>query len=544
MDRKWWKESIVYQIYPSSFQDSDGDGIGDLNGIRSRLDYLKDLGVNVLWLCPVMDSPMDDNGYDISNYQAINPRFGTMEDFDALLAEAHQRGIRIVMDLVVNHSSDEHPWFIESRKSVDNPYRDYYIWKPGKDGHEPNNWGASFGGSAWKYDPQTDMYYLHLFSPKQPDLNWENPAVREEMADILRFWKAKGIKGFRFDVINVISKPEVYEDDFEGDGRRFYTDGRNVHKYLKELVAAGGIDGMITVGEMSSTTLENCIGYTAEGNHELTMCFNFHHLKVDYKNGQKWELMQPDHMALKKLFQTWQEGMQAHGGWNALFWCNHDQPRAVSRFGSDTTYWKESAEMLAVAIHFMRGTPYIYQGEELGMTNPHFTKIEQYRDVESLNYYRILREQGKTEAETLDIIAQRSRDDSRTPMQWDASENAGFTTGTPWIGIADNYKAINAAAQMDAPDSIRSFYKTLVALRKKMPVISAGKIEFLYPDNADLLAYRRYDGETELLVLCNLREREIAKPLPVGWTDAEKLLGNYPDTADTLRPYECVVLKK
>ena len=544
MDRKWWKESIVYQIYPSSFQDSDGDGIGDLNGIRSRLDYLKDLGVNVLWLCPVMDSPMDDNGYDISNYRAINPRFGTMEDFDALLAEAHQRGIRIVMDLVVNHTSDEHPWFIESRKSVDNPYRDYYIWKPGKDGHEPNNWGASFGGSAWKYDPQTDMYYLHLFSPKQPDLNWENPAVREEMADILRFWKAKGIKGFRFDVINVISKPKFYENDYEGDGRRFYTDGRNVHKYLKELVAAGGIDGMITVGEMSSTTLENCIGYTAEGNHELTMCFNFHHLKVDYKDGQKWELREPDYLAMKKLFQTWQEGMQAHGGWNALFWCNHDQPRAVSRFGSDTTYWKESAEMLAAAIHFMRGTPYIYQGEELGMTNPHFTKIEQYRDVESRNYYRILREQGKTEAETLDIIAQRSRDDSRTPMQWDASENAGFTTGTPWIGIADNYKAINAAAQMDAPDSIRSFYKTLVALRKKMPVISAGKIEFLYPDNADLLAYRRYDGETELLVLCNLREREIAKPLPVGWTDAEKLLGNYPDTADTLRPYECVVLKK
>ena len=544
MDRKWWKESIVYQIYPSSFQDSDGDGIGDLNGIRSRLDYLKDLGVNVLWLCPVMDSPMDDNGYDISNYRAINPRFGTMEDFDALLAEAHQRGIRIVMDLVVNHTSDEHPWFIESRKSVDNPYRDYYIWKPGKDGHEPNNWGASFGGTAWKYDPQTDMYYLHLFSPKQPDLNWENPAVREEMAEILRFWKAKGIKGFRFDVINVISKPEFYEDDYEGDGRRFYTDGRNVHKYLKELVAAGGIDGMITVGEMSSTTLENCIGYTAEGNHELTMCFNFHHLKVDYKGGQKWELREPDYLAMKKLFQTWQEGMQAHGGWNALFWCNHDQPRAVSRFGSDGKYWKQSAEMLAAAIHFMRGTPYIYQGEELGMTNPHFTSIDQYRDVESRNYYRILREQGKTEAETLDIIAQRSRDDSRTPMQWDASENAGFTTGTPWIGIADNYKAINAAAQMDAPDSIRSFYKTLVALRKKMSVIRAGKIEFLYPDNADLLAYRRYDGETELLVLCNLREREIAKPLPVGWTDAEKLLGNYPDTADTLRPYECVVLKK
>ena len=546
MDRKWWKESIVYQIYPSSFQDSDGDGIGDLNGIRSRLDYLKDLGVNVLWLCPIMDSPMDDNGYDISNYRAINPRFGTMEDFDALLVEAHQRGIRIVMDLVVNHTSDEHPWFIESRKSVDNSYRDYYIWKPGKDGHEPNNWGASFGGSAWKYDPQTDMYYLHLFSPKQPDLNWENPAVREEMADILRFWKAKGIKGFRFDVINVISKPEVYEDDFEGDGRRFYTDGRNVHKYLKELVAAGGIDGMITVGEMSSTTLENCIGYTAEGNHELTMCFNFHHLKVDYKNGQKWELMPPDHMALKKLFQTWQEGMQVHGGWNALFWCNHDQPRAVSRFGSDTTYWKESAEMLAAAIHFMRGTPYIYQGEELGMTNPHFTSIDQYRDVESRNYYKILRQQDKSEEETLDIIAQRSRDDSRTPMQWNSSENAGFTTGTPWIGLADNYKAINAAAEVDDPDSVRSFYKMLVHLRKTHKVISEGKIEFLYPDNADLLAYRRYgaeDGE-ELLVLCNLTEHDAPYTLPEGWADADKLLGNYPDRNDALRPYECLILTK
>ena len=295
---------------------------------------------------------------------------------------------------------------------------------------------------------------------------------------------------------------------------------------------------------MSSTTLENCIGYTAEGNHELTMCFNFHHLKVDYKGGQKWELREPDYLAMKKLFKTWQEGMQAHGGWNALFWCNHDQPRAVSRFGSDTTYWKESAEMLAVAIHFMRGTPYIYQGEELGMTNPHFTRIEQYRDVESLNYYKILREQDKTEAETLNIIAQRSRDDSRTPMQWDASENAGFTTGTPWIGVADNYKAINAAAQKDDPDSIRSFYKTLVALRKKLPVISKGKIEFLYHDNADLLAYRRYDGESELLVLCNLRECEITKPLPDGWAAAEKLLGNYPTTATALRPYECIVLKK
>ena len=493
-----FKDKVVYQIYPKSFMDSNGDGFGDLKGVTAKLDYLADLGVDYLWLTPFFPSPQRDNGYDVADYRAVDPRYGTMEDLEELICEADRRGIGLMLDMVFNHTSTEHAWF-QRALAGEKKYQDYYIFKNGTPDNLPTNWVSKFGGPAWQYVPQLGKWYLHLFDVTQADLNWENPAVREEMADILRFWKAKGIKGFRFDVVNLISKPEVYEDDFAGDGRRFYTDGRNVHKYLKELVAAGGIDGMVTVGEMSSTSLENCIGYTAAGNHELSMCFNFHHLKVDYKNGDKWALMPADHLALKKLFQTWQEGMQAHGGWNALFWCNHDQPRAVSRFGSDTTYWKESAEMLAVAIHFMRGTPYIYQGEELGMTNPHFTKIEQYRDVESRNYYRILREQGKTEAETLDIIAQRSRDDSRTPMQWDASENAGFTTGTPWIGIADNYKAINAAAQMDAPDSIRSFYKTLVALRKKMPVISAGKIEFLYPDNADLLAYRRYDGETELL---------------------------------------------
>lgn len=536
-------KKVVYQIYPKSFQDSDGDGIGDLRGIIRRLDYLNDLGVDILWLTPVFPSPQRDNGYDVADYCSIDPVFGTMEDMEELILEGKKRGIGLMLDMVFNHTSTSHPWF-QKALSGEKEYQDYYIWEEGTPDKAPTNWESKFGGSAWEYVPFLKKWYLHLFDVTQADLNWKNPKVRQELKNVIRFWKDKGVEGFRFDVVNLISKPEVYEDDFAGDGRRFYTDGRNVHKYLKELVAAGGIDGMVTVGEMSSTSLENCIGYTAAGNHELSMCFNFHHLKVDYKNGDKWALMPADHLALKKLFQTWQEGMQAHDGWNALFWCNHDQPRAVSRFGSDTTYWKESAEMLAVAIHFMRGTPYIYQGEELGMTNPHFTKIEQYRDVESRNYYRILREQGKTEAETLDIIAQRSRDDSRTPMQWDASANAGFTTGTPWIGIADNYKAINAAAQMDAPDSIRSFYKTLVALRKKMPVISAGKIKFLYPDNADLLAYRRYDGDTELLVLCNLREREIAKPLPVGWTDAEKLLGNYPDTADTLRPYECVVLKK
>ena len=540
----WWQSAVIYQIYPKSFQDSGARGTGDLKGIMARLDYLKTLGVDALWLTPVYVSPQVDNGYDIADYLNIDPAYGTMSDFEALLGAAHARGIRIVMDIVVNHTSTEHAWFKSALGDKNSPYRDYYIWKDPVDGGVPNNWQSKFGGSAWELDPATGQYYLHLFAREQADLNWENPAVRAEVKKIIHFWAKKGVDGFRLDVINLISKDQAFPDDEVGDGRRFYTDGPRIHEFLQDVSRdVFAPVGAMTVGEMSSTSLEHCQRYGALDGSELSMVFNFHHLKVDYPGGDKWTKAPFDFLELKRIFNHWQSGM--HGkGWSALFWCNHDQPRAVSRFGSDTTYWKESAEMLAVAIHFMRGTPYIYQGEELGMTNPHFTKIEQYRDIESRNYYRILREQGKTEAETLDIIAQRSRDDSRTPMQWDASENAGFTTGTPWIGIADNYKAINAAAQMDAPDSIRSFYKTLVALRKKMPVISAGKIEFLYPDNADLLAYRRYDGETELLVLCNLREREIAKPLPVGWTDAEKLLGNYPDTADTLRPYECVVLKK
>ena len=540
-----FKDKVVYQIYPKSFMDSNGDGFGDLKGVTAKLDYLADLGVDYLWLTPFFPSPQRDNGYDVADYRAVDPRYGTMENLEELIREADRRGIGLMLDMVFNHTSTEHEWF-KKALAGDKKYQDYYIFKDGTPDCYPTNWVSKFGGPAWQYVPQLGKWYLHLFDVTQADLNWENPAVREEMADILCFWKAKGIKGFRFDVVNLISKPEVYEDDFAGDGRRFYTDGRNVHKYLKELVAAGGIDGMVTVGEMSSTSLENCIGYTAAGNHELSMCFNFHHLKVDYKNGDKWALMPADHLALKKLFQTWQEGMQAHDGWNALFWCNHDQPRVVSRFGSDTAYWKESAKMLATAIHFMRGTPYIYQGEELGMTNAHFTSIDQYRDVESLNYYNILRGEGKSEAETLDIIAQRSRDNGRTPMQWDASANAGFTTGTPWIGTAGNYQTINAAAEMDDPDSVRSFYKTLVYLRKQHKVISEGKIEFIFPENADLLAYRRYgapDGE-ELLVLCNLTGHEVPITLPEGWAGAEKLLGNYTETAAALRPYECTVLKK
>ena len=536
-------DKVVYQIYPKSFCDTNGDGLGDLPGVTARLDYLKDLGVDYLWLTPFFPSPQRDNGYDVADYRAIDPRFGTMEDLETLIREADKRGIGLMLDMVFNHTSTAHPRF-QKALAGDRKYQDYYIFKDGTPDKIPTNWVSKFGGPAWEYLPALGKWYLHLFDVTQADLNWENPEVRAELAGILRFWKDKGIKGFRFDVVNLISKPEVYEDDHQGDGRRFYTDGRNVHRYLQELVAAGGIDGMITVGEMSSTSLENCIGYTDPDRHELTMTFSFHHLKVDYRNGDKWALMPADHMALKNLFAQWQEGMQAGHGWNALFWCNHDQPRAVSRFGDEGRYWKESAKMLGTATHLMRGTPYIFQGEEIGMTNCHFRSIDQYRDVESLNYYQILQQQGKSSAEAMEIIQQRSRDNGRTPMQWDGTAHAGFTTGTPWIGVVDNYPAINAAAQVDDPDSVYSYYKKLVALRKQHRVISEGQIEFLYKDDPDLLAYRRWDGDSQLLVLCNLTGHEAPVQLPAQWQDAGVLLGNYPDAAPAaaLRPYEALVL--
>ena len=539
-----FKDKVVYQIYPKSFYDADGDGLGDLRGVTARLDYLARLGVDYLWLTPFFPSPQRDNGYDVADYCAVDPRFGTMADLEELIAEADKRGIGLMFDMVFNHTSTEHQWF-QKALAGDETYQNYYIFKEGDPDTPPTNWVSKFGGNAWEYVPSLKKWYLHLFDVTQADLNWENPAVRAELAKVLRFWKDKGVKGFRFDVVNLISKPEVFENDYEGDGRRFYTDGRNVHRYLQELVAAGGIEGMVTVGEMSSTTLENCIGYTAPDRHELSMCFSFHHLKVDYKNGDKWALMPPDRQALKDIFAHWQEGMQAHEGWNALFWCNHDQPRAVSRFGDDGRYWKESAKMLGMATHFMRGTPYIYQGEELGMTNAHFTSIDQYRDVESLNYYRILQEQGHTPAQALEILAARSRDNGRTPMQWDATAHAGFTAGTPWIGVVDNYKTINAAAQVEDPDSIFGWYRTLIALRKAHKVISEGRIEMLFRDNADLLAYRRCTDEEELRGVCNLTDREVPLTLPEGWQDAKLLLGNYPAGPRTaLRPFECLALRR
>ena len=539
-----FKDKVVYQIYPKSFYDADGDGLGDLRGVTAKLDYLANLGVDYLWLTPFFPSPQRDNGYDVADYCAVDPRFGTMADLEELIAEADKRGIGLMFDMVFNHTSTEHQWF-QKALAGDETYQNYYIFKEGDPDTPPTNWVSKFGGNAWEYVPSLKKWYLHLFDVTQADLNWENPAVRAELAKVLRFWKDKGVKGFRFDVVNLISKPEVFENDYEGDGRRFYTDGRNVHRYLQELVAAGGIEGMVTVGEMSSTTLENCIGYTAPDRHELSMCFSFHHLKVDYKNGDKWALMPPDRQALKDIFAHWQEGMQAHEGWNALFWCNHDQPRAVSRFGDDGRYWKESAKMLGMATHFMRGTPYIYQGEELGMTNAHFTAIDQYRDVESLNYYRILQQQGHTPAQALEILAARSRDNGRTPMQWDATAHAGFTAGTPWIGVVDNHQTINAAAQVEDPDSIFGWYRTLIALRKAHKVISEGRIEMLYRDNADLLAYRRFTDQEELLVVCNLTGHEVSLTLPEGWQDAPLLLGNYPAAPRTaLRPFECLALRQ
>ena len=541
-----FKDKVVYQIYPKSFQDSDGDGFGDLKGITERLDYLESLGVEYLWLTPFFISPQNDNGYDVADYRKIDPRYGTMEDFEELIREADARGIGLMLDMVFNHTSTEHEWFQRALKG-EKKYQDYYIFKDGKKDKIPTNWVSKFGGPAWEYVEDLGKWYLHLYDVTQADLNWENPEVREELKDIIRFWKEKGIRGFRFDVINVISKPEVYEDDFIGDGRRFYTDGRHVHEFIKELVKDTDIADMITVGEMSSTTLDNCIRYSNPDEKELSMCFNFHHLKVDYKDGKKWELAKPDYKELKNLFRTWQEGVQEGNGWNALFWCNHDQPRIVSRMGNEGKYWKESAKMLAGAIHLMQGTPYIYQGEELGMTNAHFTSIEQYRDVESLNYYEILLSEGKTKEEALKILAERSRDNSRTPMQWNAKENAGFSEKTPWIQVEDNYKQINVEAEEKDEDSILNFYKKLIAFRKENPVIAKGKIQFNEEENEAVLGYTRTLDDQKLTVLCNLKE----EPAEVKWTAGNgmrKVLGNYRDDVDVkdgrivLRPYEFLVL--
>lgn len=543
-----FSDKVIYQIYPKSFRDSNGDGFGDIPGVIEKLDYLKGLGVDYLWLTPVFISPQRDNGYDVADYRKIDGKFGTMEDLEELITQGERRGIGIMLDMVFNHTSTEHEWF-QKALAGDEEYQAYYIFKDGEPGQPPTNWQSKFGGSAWEYVPSLGKWYLHLFDVTQADLNWENPKVREELKEVIRFWKNKGVKGFRFDVVNLISKPAVWEDDFQGDGRRFYTDGPHVHEYLKELVHDTGIEDFVTVGEMSSTSLEHCIRYSAPREKELTMCFSFHHLKVDYKNGNKWELMEPDYGALKELFVKWQTGMQAGQGWNALFWCNHDQPRIVSRLGDEGRYWKESAKMLAGMIHLMRGTPYIYQGEEIGMTNPHYHSIEQYRDVESLNYYKILLGQGKTSDEALEILAARSRDNSRTPMQWNGETYCGFSDAEPWLPLSDNGDRIQAESQLGDETSIFSFYQKLIALRKENETISKGDIAFLEEENPRVLVYTRSLGDQELTVFCNLgdtKEQLMAKP---GWESSRVVLGNYEkealcvsDGTLTLEPYEFLVL--
>lgn len=538
-----FSKSTVYQIYVKSFQDSNGDGIGDIRGITSRLSYLSDLGVDYLWLTPVFCSPMNDNGYDISDYYNIEPIFGTMEDMEELIKEAEKLNIGIMMDMVFNHTSTSHDWF-KRAVNGDKEYMDYYIFRSPKDGHAPTNWQSKFGGSAWEYVPSLDKYYLHLFDVSQADLNWDNPKVRQEVKKVVEFWKNKGVKGFRFDVVNLISKPEKFEDDFEGDGRRFYTDGHRIHEYLKELNKDCDIDDYITVGEMSSTSVENCIKYSNPDEHELTMTFNFHHLKVDYKNGDKWELMQPDIQKLKELFTHWQEDMQSGGGWNALFWCNHDQPRAVSRFGDDKKYRVRSAKMLATVVHTLRGTPYVFQGEEIGLTNGYFTDISQYRDVESLNYYDIMLNNGKTDKEALEILSARSRDNGRTPMTWDDSENAGFTTGKPWIKINSDYKTVNAEQAVKDKDSVYYYYKKLISLRKKYDVISDGLVKIKNNMPHNVFAYERMLGDEKLAVFVNFSDK--TETVNEDMSGYKLLLSNTgrEDDLTMLMPYEALVYYK
>ncbi|WP_061810722.1 alpha,alpha-phosphotrehalase [Rossellomorea vietnamensis] len=558
MKQAWWKRSVVYQIYPKSFYDTSGNGVGDIKGITAKLDYLKELGIDVVWITPIYKSPQNDNGYDISDYFNIHEEYGTMEDFDELLEEAHSRGIKIIMDIVINHTSTENQWFIESRKSKDNEYRDFYIWKDGKeDGSEPTNWQSKFGGNAWQYDEETGQYYLHLFDVTQADLNWENDKVREKLYDMMHFWLKKGVDGFRLDVINLISKDQAFPDDdgsvAPGDGRKFYTDGPKVHEYMQEMnKEVFSQYDIMTVGEMSSTTIDNCIKYSNPERNELSMTFNFHHLKVDYPNGEKWSVADFDFLKLKDILSTWQREMNKGGGWNALFWCNHDQPRIVSRYGDDGEYRTESAKMLATTIHMMQGTPYIYQGEEFGMTNPKFTSIDEYRDVESLNTYNILKEQGKSEEEILEILRHKSRDNSRTPVQWNSDENAGFTSGTPWIPVAKNYQEINAEQALDDENSVFYHYQKLNRLRKEYDIIVDGDYQLILEDHPDIFAYvRNGDGE-KLLVVNNFYGRETEFTLPdevaVGGWSSEVLISNYEDVKNvysqiSLRPYESAVFR-
>lgn len=544
----WWQSAVIYQIYPKSFQDSGARGTGDLKGIMARLDYLKTLGVDALWLTPVYVSPQVDNGYDIADYLNIDPAYGTMADFEALLAAAHARDIRIVMDIVVNHTSTEHAWFKSALGDKNSPYRDYYIWKDPVEGGVPNNWQSKFGGSAWELDKATGQYYLHLFAREQADLNWENPAVRAEVKNIIHFWAKKGVDGFRLDVINLISKDQRFPSDDSGDGRRFYTDGPRIHEFLQDVSRdVFAPVGAMTVGEMSSTSLEHCQRYGALDGSELSMVFNFHHLKVDYPNGDKWTKAPFDFLELKRIFNHWQCGM--HGkGWSALFWCNHDQPRIVSRFGDEGEHRVVAAKMLASTLHGLQGTPYIYQGEEIGMTNPGYQRIDDYQDVESRNIFTIKQAEGMSEAEILAILGAKSRDNSRTPMQWSAAANAGFTAGPPWLKPAANYPEINAEAALADTDSVFWHYRDLIRLRKAHPIFTHGDYQELLAGHPQIWAYaRRANGQT-LLVVSNFYGEPISFALPkeLATGKGRLLLGNYPDSparpqSCMLRPYESLI---
>ncbi|KAA0762837.1 alpha-glucosidase [Bacillus sp. SH5-2] len=556
MEKQWWKESVVYQIYPRSFMDSNGDGIGDLRGIISKLDYLKELGINVIWLSPVYESPNDDNGYDISDYCKIMNEFGTMEDWDELLHEMHERNMKLMMDLVVNHTSDEHNWFIESRKSKDNKYRDYYIWRPGKDGKEPNNWGAAFSGSAWQYDELTDEYYLHLFSKKQPDLNWDNEEVRQDVYEMMKFWLEKGIDGFRMDVINFISKEEglpTVETDEEGyvSGHKHFMNGPNIHKYLHEMheEVLSHYD-IMTVGEMPGVTMEEAKLYTGEDRKELQMVFQFEHMDLDSGEGGKWDVKPCSLLTLKENLTKWQKALE-HTGWNSLYWNNHDQPRVVSRFGNDGIYRTESAKMLATVLHMMKGTPYIYQGEEIGMTNVRFESIDEYRDIETLNMYneKVI-DRGEDKEKVMESIYIKGRDNARTPMQWDGKKHAGFTTGEPWLAVNPNYKEINVEHAIQDENSIFYYYKKLIELRKNNEIIVYGSYDLILENNPSIFAYVRTYGAEKLLVIANFTADESVFKLPedISYSEVELLIHNYDARSESidniiLRPYEAMVFK-
>ena len=552
MEKAWWKEAVVYQIYPRSFMDSNGDGIGDINGITSRLDYLKELGVDVLWLSPVYQSPNDDNGYDISDYQAIMEEFGTMEDFDRMLEGIHARGMKLVMDLVVNHTSDEHPWFVESRKSKDNPYRDYYIWREGKDGKEPNNWGSCFSGSAWEYDKTTDMYYLHLFSKKQPDLNWDNPKVRDEVFQMMNWWCEKGIDGFRMDVISLISKKPGLPDGYQAPGALYgdsgCANGPHVHEYLQEMnqKVLSHYD-LMTVGECAGVTIEEAKKYANADGRELSMVFQFEHVEANGPMG-KWTDERVQLKDFKTTMSKWQTELEGKA-WNSLFLGNHDQARSVSRFGNDAPEYRAvSAKMLVTCLHMMQGTPYVYQGEELGMTNCPFPTLEDLRDIESINAFHELTEAGKVNPEDMmRYIRLRGRDNARTPMQWDGSANAGFTTGTPWIMVNPNYTEINAKTEMEDPDSVFRYYQKIIGLRKKEKVMVYGTYQLLDPDNEKLYVYTRTLDNEKLLVICNFTEKEETYSVPEEFSKGEVLISSYhrekAEKEIMLKPYEALVLK-